>query len=171
MRSILSFLALLPAVFTAPIQERQAANAVPNQWIVRVPSFAAVDNIISSITNILNVGDLEVLSRYSFGNFQGFAFKSSASAAEVRLINALSGVLTIEQDRVVTIDALTSQSPAPSYGLARISTRNRGPTDYVYDTSAGQGTYAYIIDTVSNFHFSSWQSSPLTDVSGHLHWP
>lgn len=42
--------------------------------------------------------------------------------------------------------ALTTQSNAP-WGLGRISHRKSGATDYVYDDSAGEGTYSYIIDT------------------------
>jgi oryzin len=45
--------------------------------------------------------------------------------------------------------AFASQSGAP-WGLARISHRARGANNYVYDPSAGRGTYAYIIDTGLN---------------------
>jgi oryzin len=45
--------------------------------------------------------------------------------------------------------ALESQSGAP-WGLARISHRTRGANNFVYDASAGRGTYAYIIDTGLN---------------------
>jgi subtilisin family serine protease len=34
-----------------------------------------------------------------------------------------------------------------TWGLSRISHRQKGATDYVYDGSAGEGTCAYIIDT------------------------
>lgn len=39
--------------------------------------------------------------------------------------------------------------PNPPWGLARISSRtpNSTPSTYVYDDSAGKGTYIYIIDT------------------------
>lgn len=40
-----------------------------------------------------------------------------------------------------------TQSNVPSWGLARISHRNRGFTTYVYDNSAGSGTFAYVVDT------------------------
>lgn len=39
--------------------------------------------------------------------------------------------------------------PNPPYGLARISHRKKGTNVYIYDDSAGEETYAYIIDTVS----------------------
>lgn len=48
---------------------------------------------------------------------------------------------------MVTTNTLTTQLDPP-YGLARISHREKGANTYVYDSSAGEGTYAYIIDTV-----------------------
>ena len=42
--------------------------------------------------------------------------------------------------------ALTTQTGA-TWGLGRISHVNKGSTSYIYDTSAGAGTCAYIIDT------------------------
>lgn len=59
-------------------------------------------------------------------------------------------ILYIEPDHLVTLSA---PAPAPQtqtnapWGLGRISHREPGSTDYVYDASAGEGTYAYIIDT------------------------
>ena len=42
--------------------------------------------------------------------------------------------------------AVTTQPNAP-WGLGRISHRQAGSSDYVYDSTAGEGTCAYIIDT------------------------
>lgn len=52
----------------------------------------------------------------------------------------------IEPDAKVSINALTTQTDAP-WGLARLSHSKPQSMDYVYDESAGEGTYAYIIDT------------------------
>lgn len=52
----------------------------------------------------------------------------------------------IEQDAVVTINAYTTQNGAP-WGLARLSSRTPGKTSYTYDTSGGEGTCSYVIDT------------------------
>ncbi|OTB06536.1 hypothetical protein M426DRAFT_55170, partial [Hypoxylon sp. CI-4A] len=52
----------------------------------------------------------------------------------------------IEPDVEVSIASFTTQSAAP-WGLARLSSRNPGASDYNYDESAGEDTYAYIIDT------------------------
>lgn len=149
MRSILSFLALLPVVFSAPVQERQTVASTADRWIVRVPTLSLVDTVVASISNILGIDALNIFSRYDFGDFYGFAFEGSATPAQLLLMKALTGITTIEQDSVMSIDGFRSQRNAPSYGLARISSRKLGPSNYVYDDSAGMGTYSYIIDTVS----------------------
>lgn len=45
--------------------------------------------------------------------------------------------------------ALTTQTGAP-WGLGAISRRTPGSTTYTYDTTAGQGTYSYVVDTGIN---------------------
>lgn len=42
--------------------------------------------------------------------------------------------------------ALTTQSSS-TWGLGTVSHRSSGYTSYIYDTAAGEGTYAYIVDT------------------------
>ena len=42
--------------------------------------------------------------------------------------------------------ALVTQTGAP-WGLGTVSHRSPGSTSYIYDSSAGSGTYAYIVDT------------------------
>jgi subtilisin family serine protease len=48
---------------------------------------------------------------------------------------------------VVKICAPTVQRNAPSWGLGRISNRQRGIRDYYYDDTAGAGTRSYVVDT------------------------
>lgn len=55
-------------------------------------------------------------------------------------------VLDVEQDFIMSIDALTTQSSS-TWGLGSISARARGATSYIYDSTAGAGTYSYIVDT------------------------
>lgn len=40
-----------------------------------------------------------------------------------------------------------TQSSAPSWGLGRLSHREKGSTEYLYHSSAGEGTCSYIVDT------------------------
>jgi subtilisin family serine protease len=48
---------------------------------------------------------------------------------------------------VVNATANVVQSNAPSWGLARISSKKSGATDYVYDSTAGKGIVVYSVDT------------------------
>ena len=41
---------------------------------------------------------------------------------------------------------MTTQTSA-TWGLGTVSHRSKGSTSYIYDTNAGSGTYAYIVDT------------------------
>lgn len=52
----------------------------------------------------------------------------------------------VEADTIVKTNALLSQANAPA-GLGRISHAASGNTSYVFDSSAGAGITAYIVDT------------------------
>ncbi|EFR04333.1 proteinase R [Nannizzia gypsea CBS 118893] len=53
----------------------------------------------------------------------------------------------IERDARVQINAIEMQDNVPSWGLARVGSKEPGGTTYYYDSSAGQGVTAYVIDT------------------------
>ena len=46
----------------------------------------------------------------------------------------------------MTTDALVTQDGAP-WGLGSISSRTRGASSYIYDSTGGNGTFSYIVDT------------------------
>lgn len=64
----------------------------------------------------------------------------------LRELTGDSQVAYIEQDAIVRTATFTTQSNA-SWGLGRISRREKGSTEYAFDDSAGEGTCSYIIDT------------------------
>lgn len=76
----------------------------------------------------------------------------------------------------MTINALTTQSGA-TWGITRISHKSRTGSGYVYDTTAGEGTCAYVIDTGiytqhSDFggratFLANYADSSNTDGNGH----
>lgn len=90
----------------------------------------------------------------------------------------------VEEDQIWTLftepedlsaRAQTTQKGVP-WGLGTMSHRSPGSTDYVYDTSAGSGTFAYIVDSgvqVSHSQFGGRATfgysvvSGTTDVVGH----
>ncbi|CAG7944942.1 unnamed protein product [Penicillium salamii] len=83
----------------------------------------------------------------------------------------------IEPDMIVNATANVVQSSVPSWGLARISSKTSGATNYVYDSTAGQGVVIYGIDTgieISHSDFggrATWGTNTVdnsnTDGNGH----
>lgn len=84
--------------------------------------------------------------------------------------------LSFEESSELSDRALTTQSGAP-WGLGTISHRTSGSTSYIYDTSAGEGSYAYVVDSgvlISHSQFGgravagySIFSGANTDTLGH----
>lgn len=73
-----------------------------------------------------------------------------------------------ESEPELTDRALTTQSGAP-WGLGTISHRTSGSTSYIYDTTAGQGSYAYVVDSgvqVSHTNFGGRASLGYNAVGG-----
>ena len=60
-------------------------------------------------------------------------------------------VALVEPDLPCYMTAITTQNSA-EWGLGRISHRQSPSTQYVYDTSAGSGTYAYVVDSGININ-------------------
>ncbi|KAI0388026.1 oryzin precursor [Hypomontagnella monticulosa] len=129
------------AALAAPILEPRG-EAIPGKWIAVLKPKTSSNVAINSVTNLLNGATPE--HTYKIGNFHGYSI--SASDDVINSIANLDEIDYIEPDYKVSINSLTSQSAAP-WGLARISSREPGNTEYKYDESAGEGTYAYIIDT------------------------
>ncbi|KAK8133797.1 subtilisin-like protein [Apiospora sp. TS-2023a] len=119
------------ATLAAPILEpRDGSSAVPGQFIVVLKPNSTQDQLQSSVESAGGIlgGDFKPKFTYTLGSFMGYH------------------VAYVEPDATVSINALVTQTNAP-WGLARISSRVPGTTDYTYDDSAGADTYAYIIDT------------------------
>ncbi|EUC44496.1 hypothetical protein COCMIDRAFT_98113 [Bipolaris oryzae ATCC 44560] len=175
-------LALLPVALAlpAPVIVPRAGTPIPGRYIVKLKN----QNLENLINNALKVLKKDPSHVYKFGGFGGFAADITDDIVE--LLRNLPGVDYIEQDAVVQANlgvevelekkAYTTQSSAP-WGLARISSQSRGTTSYTYDTSGGEGTCAYIIDTgiqVNHPEFegratwlANYADSSNTDGNGH----
>ncbi|KAM4054879.1 subtilase family protein [Hirsutella rhossiliensis] len=142
-------LAILPAVLAAPATKRDepaplliprgSKQLIADKYIVKFKdsmSIAAVDKTVKALSNKAD--------HVYTNTFRGFA--GQLSAKDVKALRERPDVEYVEQDSIVTINALKQQPGAP-WGLGRISHREPGSTTYVYDSSAGQGTCAYVIDT------------------------
>ncbi|KAK8039349.1 subtilisin-like protease pr1a [Apiospora rasikravindrae] len=134
------------AALAAPILEaREGSYAIPGQFIVVLKPNSTQDQLYASVDTAGGIlGGSKPKLSYSFGSFKGYHV--SASDDMVKSIANFTEVAYVEPDVTVSINALVTQNNAP-WGLARISSRVPGTTNYTYDDSAGRGTYAYIIDT------------------------
>ncbi|KAL4821857.1 alkaline protease 1 [Aspergillus spinulosporus] len=160
-RSLLLLGTLLPAVFGAPVEPRRAAEKVPGKYIVTFKSGLNVDQIDAHTTWASNVHKRNLERRglaerdkysgieknYKINKFA--AYSGSFDDATIEEIRNSEDVAHVEEDQIWYIDALTSQSGAP-WGLGAISHKGESSTTYIYDTSAGEGTYAYVVDTGIN---------------------
>ncbi|EUC31048.1 hypothetical protein COCVIDRAFT_18802 [Bipolaris victoriae FI3] len=175
-------LALLPVALAlpAPVIVPRAGTPIPGRYIVKLKN-QNLENLINTALKLLKKDPTHV---YKFGGFGGFSADITDDIVE--LLRNLPGVDYIEQDAVVQANlgvevelekkAYTTQSSAP-WGLARISSQSRGTTSYTYDTSGGEGTCSYVIDTgiqVDHPEFegratwlANFADSSNTDGNGH----
>ncbi|KAJ9165267.1 Subtilisin-like protein [Coniochaeta hoffmannii] len=147
----LAFLALLPLALgapapapepvAAPIISPRGATVIPGQYIVKVKEGIASD-IVEAIVSKL--GSTKPNHVFKGDGFRGFASKLDSKLLD--LVSKLPEVEYIEEEAIFKINAYTTQTGAP-WGIARLSHKSPGSTSYVYDTSAGAGTCAYVIDT------------------------
>ncbi|KAK2599478.1 hypothetical protein N8I77_011230 [Diaporthe amygdali] len=191
-----AILSLLPLALALPAQKRTGAPApilkprdvealLEDKYIVKMKDDASQESI--DYANGLFEG--EAYAEWDAEKkFKGFAAQISGEALDA--IASLEDVEYIEQDAIIKIDytpeevshtetakrALTTASAA-SWGLARISHKALSLTSYVYDTSAGSGTCAYVIDTgILTTHtqfggrasfLANYADSSNTDGNGH----
>ncbi|KAI0436826.1 subtilase [Xylaria telfairii] len=155
----LFFGALLPAALAAPTSKKP--EYIPNKYIVTLKSGISTSEFESHVSWARDVHSRSLSRRdtagvertYNIKDFNAYAVEMDAQAlAEIK---AHPQVAEVEQDQVwhlfdeaheLSERALTTQSGAP-WGLGTISHRNPGSTSYIYDSSAGAGTFAYIVDT------------------------
>lgn len=80
-------------------------------------------------------------------------------------------VLSVENDQIWYLSALVTQTGAP-WGLGSISHRAPGSTSYIYDSSAGTGTYGYVVDSgvrTTHTQFGGRATKGFNAVSGVTH--
>ncbi|PYI35452.1 subtilisin-related protease [Aspergillus indologenus CBS 114.80] len=156
---LLVFGSLLSAVLAAPtLESRQTLQTIPGKYIVTFKpgtDDAKIDEHTAWATNLHRrhlegrsfiEGDLPagIERYYKINRFAAYA--GSFDDATIAAIRQHADVANVEEDQVWDLDGLVTERNAP-WGLGCISHRGQTSTDYVYDDSAGIGTYAYIVDT------------------------
>ncbi|EAT81068.1 hypothetical protein HBI56_103670 [Parastagonospora nodorum] len=145
MLSLTNLLLVVPAALAAPVLlNTRQTDSISGSWIVRVNQQSVLSDVISQVTAAAGAGATKKHT-YDFGGFKGFSIDGVSDLTSI--VANIAAIQSIERNTVVRTSALVTQDNVPSYGLARISSRKNGATSYIYDSSAGAGTYAYIIDT------------------------
>ncbi|XXH02904.1 hypothetical protein Hte_009293 [Hypoxylon texense] len=160
-RLVLFFGALLPAAFAAPATTQQKRESIPNKYIVTLNEGITSDDFKSHLNWARDVHARSLSKRdttgisheYQINTFNAYAGEFDEETLEQ--IKSNPDVAEIEEDQVyylfdetpeLSARALTTQSSS-TWGLGTVSHRTSGSTSYIYDSSAGSGTYAYIVDT------------------------
>ncbi|KAG9524249.1 alkaline serine protease, partial [Aureobasidium melanogenum] len=89
----------------------------------------------------------EVLKVFKVADFNAYA--GSFDEEAIAKLKASNEVALVEEDIPIYLTALTSQTGS-TWGLGRVSQRNYAANTYYYDTSAGAGTYGYVVDSGIN---------------------
>ncbi|KAM6537679.1 hypothetical protein FALCPG4_003587 [Fusarium falciforme] len=152
----------------APVAQGESGKVVPGSYIVTLKPDAKASELTSHLKWVDDVHKRSLSKRDTDNGVERtydgkYGFKGYAGTFDKETIQEIKEnplVELVEQDRVWTLDwiteeqeeahvqkrALTTQSSA-TWGLGTVSHRSRGSTSYIYDTNAGQGTYAYVVDT------------------------
>ncbi|KAI0526000.1 oryzin precursor [Xylaria bambusicola] len=177
---LLSLLLATPLVLGAPVLETKG-RAVPGKWIVVMKEDYDMDAVSRRKRGVNAELEVESLAMpqhtYSMGSFKAYALDASDNL--INQVAKLQDVAYIEPDTMVETAATEFERNSP-WGLARISSRTPNATTYVYDDSAGEGTYTYIIDSgIFTDHpefegraswgpsFVSGDENPTVDENGH----
>ncbi|KAF5022628.1 hypothetical protein F66182_5304 [Fusarium sp. NRRL 66182] len=161
-RLALFFGALLPAVLAAPTVNKRQETAIADKYIVTLKSDASDDKVAAHLNWVGDVHRRSLSKRDTTGVEKTFnisswsAYSGEFDEATIEEIKASPEVAFVEPDYTMYLldaepeklsgRALTTQSGAP-WGLAAISHRTPGSSGYIYDTTAGSGSYAYVVDS------------------------
>ena len=148
--AVLPFVSAAPTAHHHKIRNAQAKEVIPNSYIivyhenVSAPDIAAHELMVSSTLSKRASTLNGVGHKYNLWSFKGYQIE--ADTATINQIANSPEVAYVELDGIMKASTLTDQSSS-TWGLARISHTETGFSDYVYDTSAGSGSYVYVVDT------------------------
>ncbi|RYO12111.1 Alkaline proteinase [Alternaria arborescens] len=190
------FGALLPGVLAAPASITKKDDIIPGKFIVTLKPGVDAAAAEAHLNWAADVHKRSFARRDTAGIEKEFgiedwkAYSGEFDEATIAEIKASPEVALVEPDTIAYLwydveevhenalekKALTTQSSAP-WGLGAISHRSGSSTQYIYDTTAGQDTYAYVVDSgiiVAHQQFGGRAtlgynvfSSAHTDTLGH----
>lgn len=140
MHHLFALASVLPLALAAPLIEPMAGTAIPGSYIIKLKEGAS-DAAVQDTIKGLKASPKHV---YRSKKFKGFS--AELNSAGLKTVQSLPEVEYVEQNAVFSINDAVTQENVP-WGLARISSRSKDAKTYVYDSSAGEGTCSYVIDT------------------------
>lgn len=147
-----------PFFLGVPVSNPDALDPISNRFIVVYNSTYPEDRIslhqskwTAAIAKI-NIGKRSLDGRalstkatsFRMGSWRALALEADDRTAS-QMFDA-EEVAYIERDARISLSALSVQAQAPS-GLARLSHAAPGGTGYTFDSSAGEGITAFVVDT------------------------
>ncbi|KAF6806777.1 Alkaline protease 1-like protein 3 [Colletotrichum sojae] len=165
--------ALVPfgAALPAPQAESARSVAVVGKFIVTLKSSISSRDVDSHLTWVdavhkRSLGRRDtagVDKKYNIGKFNGYSGQFDEATLEELKSNP--DVANIEPEQIYTLEAAVTQTGA-TWGLGSISSRTKGSTTYKYDESAGEGTYAYVVDSGINTNHNEFEGRATQGYNG-----
>ncbi|EUC28686.1 hypothetical protein COCVIDRAFT_93959 [Bipolaris victoriae FI3] len=158
-KTVLALGALLPAFLAqaSKIIRTRNEHTIPGSWVARIEENEVLEAVLSTV---LEAAGIESKETYSVGGVKGFTFDADDTILDI--LESMGAIKSVEPDYKMyasvpvgslkarqTNGTLTTQKGSP-YGLGRISHREPGTKDYIFDSSAGEDTFIYVIDTGVN---------------------
>ncbi|KAK0611827.1 peptidase S8/S53 domain-containing protein [Immersiella caudata] len=175
---------VLTWVSAAPVIDKRAARVLPGKYIVTLKPGVSVDIVGTHLRWVRDIHTRSLSRRDTAGvekvfNVEDFnAYAGTFDSATLAKIRESEDVAAIEPDMIWHLDSTFVTQAASTWGLGSISHREPGHTNYIYHPSAGQGTFAYVIDsgirtTHSEFEgraylgYNAMPETPFVDSLGH----
>ncbi|KAH8893890.1 subtilisin-like proteinase Mp1 [Thozetella sp. PMI_491] len=175
-------------VYAAPVVDKRSGQVIPGKYIITLKPGASVSQVENHLSWVADVHARSVSRRDTTGvdkvyNINDFsAYSGSFDPATLSQIQNSNEVAAVEPDQVWTLSvqrsrATVTESGAP-WGLGSISHKTANHSDYIYDSAAGTGMVAYLIDTGLNtahvefegrgsLGYNAYPNSDFVDNLGH----
>ncbi|KAI1911198.1 Secreted subtilisin-like serine protease sub5 [Ophidiomyces ophidiicola] len=180
------FLAAVSAVNAADIlAASRPQDVIADQYIVVMKNDVSAESFSSHRSWVADMHHSDLTKRSLVGHgikrtYDFHSMKGYSGVFDKKTIKEIAknpNVAFIEPDQVVKLNDLVEQPNAPTWGLGRISNKRVGISNYFYDSSAGEGIWAYDVDTgvdISHPEFEGraiWGSNHVDkdDTDGHGH--
>ncbi|KAF5665061.1 alkaline protease (oryzin) [Fusarium heterosporum] len=165
----------LAAVALALPTDKSAKGIIPGKFVVALkptgvdlePHTRWVSDVHGQVLACRGVESSGIDKTFSFPGFKGYS--GSFDEETINIIKANSSVLRVEPEHIFTVaSAVTQQSPP--WGLSALSNANppSSSASCTYDSTAGAGTFAYILDSGIYLQHQEFQGRAIfgADTSG-----